>query len=165
MLVPRVAPRVRKWKEVVHAGTVRSPKTETQPRPDMRQGGAVSKPLVKHCPCPSHSNEPRSARGRRWRRCRHRPQHGLERQRMGRPRRRLRALVKDELLDRLQLGDCARHLLLAGCELVDAARYLLLAGSKGGGGSVDALTHRVEIERYGVEQLIVGRGGWRDHAS
>src|SRR5215471_11965351 len=75
---------------------------------------------------------------------------------MGGARRRLWALVEDELLDRLQLGDCARYLLLAGRQLVDAARYLLLTCGDAGGDPVDALPHRVEIERYGIELLVIG---------
>jgi hypothetical protein len=42
------------------------------------------------------------------------------------------------LLDLLQLGDLARHLLLAGSDPVNAARYLLLPG----GDPVYDLPHR-----------------------
>jgi hypothetical protein len=82
-------------------------------------------------------------RRRRRRRCR------LARRAPGRPEWRRRDLVKDALRDRLQLGDVARHLFLAGRKLVDA------------------LPHRGETERHGVELLLIGRRGGgrgrRDH--
>jgi len=54
------------------------------------------------------------------------------------------------LFDRLQSGDLARHLLLVGCALVEAAHHVLLTSSN----PIDALPHRVEVERYCVELPI-----------
>jgi hypothetical protein len=80
------------------------------------------------------------------------------------------------LFDLLQFDDLARHLLLAGRDPVNAVRYLLLIGGDTGsdpldtagyllltgGDPVDALPHRVEIERHCVELPLIGRrSGWR----
>src|SRR5260370_41613602 len=96
--------------------------------------------------------------GREWHRRLRRPQNGVARWGRSRSRRRRRDLVKDVLLDCLQLnGEVARHPPLAGRELADAARRLLLTG----GDPIDALPHRVEIERHRVELLLIGRRGGR----
>jgi hypothetical protein len=78
--------------------------------------------------------------------------------------------VEDILLYRLQFSDLVRHLLQACREPIDATRCLLLTGGDTGadanGEPVDTSTHRVEIERYGVELLLIGgRGGCRNQAS
>jgi hypothetical protein len=78
--------------------------------------------------------------------------------------------VKDILLYRLQFSDLVRHLLQARCKPIDATRCLLLTGgdirADANGEPVDASPHRVEIERYGVERLLIGgRGGCRNQAS
>src|SRR5260370_23698083 len=87
----------------------------------------------------------------------------------GRPRRRLCVLVKDVLFDGLQFRDLARHLFLPGRKLGDAARYLLggdpvgaarhllLNGSDTGSDPIDALPHRVDIERHSIELLRIER--------
>ena len=78
--------------------------------------------------------------------------------------------MKDILFNRLQFSDLVRHPLQACRELIDAARCLLLTGGDTGadanGEPVDTSPHRVEIERYGVELLLIGgRGGCRNQAS
>src|SRR5712691_1450991 len=90
-----------------------------------------------------------SAHRRRLRRWRRRHRYRLARGGGGRLWRRHRDLVEDVMLDRLQLGDAIRHLLLAGGELVQA------------------LPQRGEIERRLLELLHIGRRGgghsWRGY--
>ena len=119
---------------------------------EAREGGARVREIVRDLKTFSRADEPRLARDR----CGRRAPNGLEYRGRGRPQGRLGVLVKDVLLDRLQLGDFARHMLLAGRELVDAARYLLLTGGDARGDAVDALPHRVEIKPYGIELLLIG---------
>jgi len=73
------------------------------------------------------------------------------------------------LFGRLQFADLARYPLLAGgervdiardpfhacCKFVDVARCLLL----GDGNPVNYLPHRVEINRYCIKPLLIGRRG------
>src|SRR5260370_29175101 len=64
--------------------------------------------------------------------------------------------VKNVLFDGLKVADFARRLLLAGRDPVDAALDpacdLFLTGSDAGGDPVEALPHRVAIERYCFER-------------
>ncbi len=59
------------------------------------------------------------------------------------------------LLAGSELVDIARHPFYAGCEFVDVARCLLL----GDGDPVGDLPHRVEVNRYCIKPLLIGRRG------
>jgi hypothetical protein len=56
------------------------------------------------------------------------------------------------LFGHLQFANLTCDPFLAGRELIDVAPYLLLSD----GDLVDGLPHRVEINRYCVEPLLIG---------
>ncbi len=96
------------------------------------------------------------------------PCHGLGRRGRGRARRGRRDLARQPLLADAELVDAARYPLLTsgdtGSDPIYAPRNLLLIGDHIVGDLVDALPHRVEIERRYVGPLLIGRrGGWGDH--
>src|SRR5260370_13369155 len=109
----------------------------------------------------------RSRSDQTWAGSLRRPRNGFARCGRGRPQCRLSILVTVLLFGRLQFADLARHPLLAGgelvdiardpfyacCKFVDVARRLLLGDSN----PVNDLSHRVEINRYCIKPLLIGR--------